>query len=49
MPKVPVGVRLQNLDRLIFVWLYRFFPSILDAITVVPPQNLVRSIFIGCA
>jgi hypothetical protein len=28
-------VRLRNIDRLIFVWLYRFFPSILNAITVI--------------
>jgi hypothetical protein len=27
-------VRLLNIDRLIFVWLYRLFPSILNAITV---------------
>jgi len=25
-------VRLQNIDRLILVWLYRIFPSVLDAI-----------------
>jgi hypothetical protein len=28
-------VRLRNFDRLLFAWLYRLFPSILDAITVV--------------
>jgi len=33
-------VRLRNLDRLIFVWLYRFFPAILNAITVVKPEGL---------
>jgi len=35
-------VRLQNIDRLIFVWLYRFFPSILNAITVVKPETVIR-------
>jgi hypothetical protein len=35
-------VRLRNLDRLIFVWLYRFFPSILNAITVVKPETVIR-------
>ena len=29
--KSPSRVRLRNIDRLIFVWLYRFFPSILNA------------------
>ena len=35
-------VRLRNMDRLIFVWLYRFFPAILNAITVVKPETLIR-------
>ena len=34
--------RLRNLDRLILVWLYRLFPSILDAITVVKPETVLR-------
>lgn len=36
-------VRLRNLDRLILVWLYRTFPSILNAITVVKPETVLRS------
>lgn len=39
MPKKPV---LTNLDRLIFDWLYRMFPSTLDAVTVVRPETIVR-------
>jgi hypothetical protein len=35
-------VRLQNIDRLIFVWLYRCFPAILNAITVVKPETVIR-------
>jgi hypothetical protein len=35
-------VWLRNIDRLIFVWLYRLFPSILDAITVVKPETVIR-------
>ena len=31
--------RLRNLDRLILVWLYQLFPSILDAITEVKPDS----------
>jgi hypothetical protein len=34
--------RLRNVDRLILVWLYRLFPSILDAITVVKPETVLR-------
>ena len=32
-------VRLRNIDRLIFVWLYRFFPATLNANTVVKPET----------
>ena len=35
-------VQLRNSDRLIFVWLYRCFPSILNAITVVKPETVLR-------
>jgi hypothetical protein len=35
-------VRLRNIDRLLFVWLYRLFPSVLDAITVVKPETVIR-------
>jgi hypothetical protein len=34
-------VWLKNNDRLIFVWLYRLFPSILNAITVVKPETVI--------
>ena len=35
-------VRLRNIDRLIFAWMYRLFPSILNAITVVKPETVIR-------
>src|SRR5262245_19127730 len=35
-------VRLTNGDRLFFVQLYRWFPSILRVITIVSPETLVR-------
>jgi len=35
-------VRLRNIDRLILVWLYRFFPTILNAIIVVKPETVIR-------
>ena len=40
--KFRTRVRLRNIDRLILVWLYRAFPSLLNAITVVASQNLIR-------
>ena len=35
-------VWLRNIDRLIFDWLYRLFPSIMNAITVVKPETVTR-------
>ena len=33
---------LKNIDRLILVWMYRLFPSILNVITVVKPETVIR-------
>ena len=33
---------LHNTDRLLFVWLYRWFPSLLGAIAIVRPETIVR-------
>ncbi len=38
-PKRPL---LNNTDRLLFVWLYRWFPSLLAAIAIVRPATVVR-------
>ena len=38
----PARLRLRNADRLIFVWLYRLFPSLLGAAVVFKPETLVR-------
>jgi hypothetical protein len=40
--RVPSRPKLTVADRLLFVWLYRLFPSGLDAITIVQPQTLIR-------
>jgi hypothetical protein len=40
--KTPPRVRLGNLDRLVWVWLYRTFPFVLNAITVVKPETVIR-------
>jgi transposase InsO family protein len=39
---VPGRVKLTNSDRLFLVQLYRWFPSVLKAITVIRPETLVR-------
>ena len=38
----PARLRLRNTDRLIFVWLYRLFPFLLDAAVIFEPETLVR-------
>ena len=38
----PARLRLRNSDRLIFVWLYRLFPSLLEAAVIFRPETLVR-------
>ena len=40
--KVKSRVVLSNGDRLFFVQLYRWFPSILEIITIIQPETLVR-------
>ena len=36
----PARLRLRNTDRLIFVWLYRLFPSLLNAAVIFKPETL---------
>jgi hypothetical protein len=40
--KSPKRVRLRNIDRLLFVWLDRLYPSLLDAIIIVRPETVIR-------
>ena len=40
--KAPKRARLTNADRLLFVCLYRVFPSILDAVTIIKPETVIR-------
>ena len=34
--------KLAVADRLLFVWLYRLFPSVLNAVTIVQPETIIR-------
>src|SRR5438270_13415094 len=38
----PARLRLCTADRLMFVWLFRLFPSVLEAAVVFKPETLVR-------
>ena len=38
----PRRVRLWNIDRLLLVWLYRLYPSLLNAIIIVQPETVIR-------
>jgi len=38
----PQRLRFTAVDRLIFVWLYRLFPSLIDAVAVIKPATLLR-------
>jgi hypothetical protein len=40
--RAPRRLYLTWADRALFVWLYRGFPRILDAITIVRPETIVR-------
>jgi hypothetical protein len=40
--RVPPKPRLVVGDRLLFVWLYRLFPSVLNAVTIVQPETVIR-------
>src|SRR5665647_1669672 len=40
--RAPKRPHLNNTDRFLFVWLYRWFPSILGAIAIVRPETVIR-------
>jgi hypothetical protein len=40
--RMPGRVHLRWADRAVFIWLYRCCPRMLDAITIVRPETVVR-------
>ena len=40
--RVPKRPHLNNTDRFLFVWLYRWFPSVLGAVAIVRPEAIIR-------
>src|SRR5450756_2784958 len=47
--RAPHRLCLTWIDRALFVWLYRGYPRILDAITILKPETIVRWHHKGCA
>src|SRR5215469_6898175 len=35
-------LRLSNVDRLAFVWLYRLYPSLVDAVAIIRPETVIH-------
>jgi hypothetical protein len=40
--RTPKRPHLNNTDRVLFVWLYRWFPTILEAVAIVRPETIIR-------
>src|SRR5882762_4357115 len=40
--RAPSKPRLTIADRMILVWFYRLFPSVLSAITIIQPDTIIR-------
>src|SRR5664280_2637956 len=40
--RAPKRPHLNNTDRFLFVWLYRWFPSVLGAIAIIRPETIIR-------
>ena len=40
--RMPSKPKLTVADRLLFVWLYRLFPSLLNAVTIIRPETVIR-------
>src|ERR1700680_4546547 len=40
--QTPKRPDLNNTDRFLFVWLYRWFPSVLGAVAIVRPETIIR-------
>jgi len=40
--RAPQRLPLRNPDRFLFVWLYRFWPGVLDSMVIIKPETVVR-------
>src|SRR5882672_8379988 len=46
--RAPGRTQLSNPDRLVFVWLYRLCPTVVDAVAIIRPETLIRWHRRGC-
>ena len=47
--RTPKRPHLNNTDRFLFVWLYRWFPSVLEVVVIVRPGVAARGARSSCA
>ena len=40
--RAPKRLNLNSPDRFLFIWLYRWFPSVLGAIAIIRPETIIR-------
>src|SRR6201990_3281106 len=40
--RTPKRPPLSNTDRFLFVWLYRWFPSVFEVVAIVRPETIIR-------
>ena len=40
--RTPKRPYLNNGDRFLFVWLYRWFPSVLEVVAIIRPETIIR-------
>jgi hypothetical protein len=40
--RTPKRPHFNNTDRFLFVWLYRWFPSVLEVVAIVRPETIIR-------
>src|SRR6202045_4617215 len=40
--RTPKRPHLNDTDRFLFVWLYRWFPSVLEVVAIVRPETVIR-------
>src|ERR1700712_4088388 len=46
-PRTPKRPHLNNTDRFLFVWLYRWFPSVLEVVAIVRPETIIAGTVLG--
>ena len=40
--RIPSNPKFSVVDRLLFIWLYRLFPTVLNAVAIAQPETIIR-------